>query len=231
MLATTPPASLRTGKILIVDDEPKILKLLSRYFSRQGHDVRTTTEPQEALQLVLAERYDVLVLDHRMPGLTGLELFKRVLRLHKDAPPEIILMTAHSLRELNDNDDLPGLFAIMQKPFDMLEMKETIFKALEQGYNTSLYGKGSIANNRIRYIIETSCVQKRNSALRVSRNSQRGAIYIKDGRVIHAECGNLSGETALYSILDWVDGRYEIGRDNSQVPRTILRDWHTIKCQ
>ena len=132
MLATTPPASLRTGKILIVDDETKILKLLSRYFSRHGHDVRTTTEPREALRLVQAERYDVLVLDHRMPELTGLELFKRVLRLHEGATPEIILMTAHATVEKAVETMKLGAVDYIQKPFDFDSMKEAIRKALER---------------------------------------------------------------------------------------------------
>ncbi len=132
MLATTPPASLRTGKILIVDDETKILKLLSRYFSRHGHDVRTTTEPREALRLVQAERYDVLVLDHRMPELTGLELFKQVLRLHEGATPEIILMTAHATVEKAVETMKLGAVDYIQKPFDFDSMKEAIRKALER---------------------------------------------------------------------------------------------------
>lgn len=129
MLAT---ASLRTGKILIVDDETKILKLLSRYFSRHGHDVRTTTDPQEALRLVQAERYDVLVLDYRMPGLTGLELFKRVRKLHEGAPPEIILMTAHATVEKAVETMKLGAVDYIQKPFDFDSMKEAIRKALER---------------------------------------------------------------------------------------------------
>ena len=221
----------KVEKVLIADDEEDLTWVLSKSLSkaRPRLQVDCFDNGRTAFESCRRRNYDVVVSDVRMPGMNGIELATAIRQLTRHT--RIILMTAHSLRELNDNDDLPGLFAVMQKPFDMLEMKETIFKALEQGYNTSLYGKGSIANNRIRYIIETNCVQRRNSALRVSRNSQRGAIYIKDGSVIHAECGNLSGETALYSMLDWVDGRYEIGRDNSQVPRTILRDWHTIKCQ
>jgi DNA-binding NtrC family response regulator len=132
MFATTPPASLRTGRILIVDDETKILKLLSRYFSRQGHDVRTTTEPQEALRLVRTERYDVLVLDHRMPGLTGLEVFKRVLQIHEDSPPEIILMTAHATVEKAVETMKLGAVDYIQKPFDFDSMKEAVRKALER---------------------------------------------------------------------------------------------------
>ena len=136
MPTTTTLASLRTGKILIVDDETKILKLLSRYFSRQGHDVKTTTEPQEALRLVQSERYDVLVLDHRMPGLTGLELFKRVRQVrqgeHEDAPPEVILMTAHATVEKAVETMKLGAVDYIQKPFDFHAMKEAIHRALKR---------------------------------------------------------------------------------------------------
>lgn len=132
MLVRSPSASLQTGKILIVDDETKILKLLSRYFSRQGHEVRTTTDPHEALRLAQADRYDVLVVDHRMPGLTGLELFKRVLQTHPHAPPEIILMTAHATVEKAVETMKLGAVDYIQKPFDFDSMKEAVGKALKR---------------------------------------------------------------------------------------------------
>ena len=130
MVTTTPAAVLRTGKILIVDDEIKILKLLSRYFSRQGHDVSVTTEPQEALRLLQSGRYDVLVLDHRMPQLTGLELFKQVRR--QEAPPEVILMTAHATVEKAVETMKLGAVDYIQKPFDFDSIKEAVGKALER---------------------------------------------------------------------------------------------------
>ena len=130
MIATTSPASLRVGRILIVDDEVKILKLLSRYFSRQGHEVRVTTEPYQALRLVQSERFDVLILDHRMPQLTGLEVFKRVRR--GESPPKVILMTAHATVEKAVETMKLGAVDYIQKPFDFDSMKEAVRKALEQ---------------------------------------------------------------------------------------------------
>ena len=130
MIATPSLASLRVGRILIVDDEVKILKLLSRYFSRQGHEVRVTTEPYEALRLVQSERFDVLILDHRMPQLTGLEVFKRVRR--GESPPKVILMTAHATVEKAVETMKLGAVDYIQKPFDFDSMKEAVRKALEQ---------------------------------------------------------------------------------------------------
>ncbi len=130
MIATTSPASRRVGRILIVDDEVKILKLLSRYFSRQGHEVKVTTEPYEALRLVQSERFDVLILDHRMPQLTGLEVFKRVRR--GESSPRVILMTAHATVEKAVETMKLGAVDYIQKPFDFDSMKEAVRKALEQ---------------------------------------------------------------------------------------------------
>ena len=130
MIATSSPSSRRIGRILIVDDEEKILKLLSRYFSRQGHEVKVTTEPEEALRLVQSEQFDVLILDHRMPQLTGLEVFKRVRR--SESPPRVILMTAHATVEKAVETMKLGAVDYIQKPFDFDSMKEAVRKALEQ---------------------------------------------------------------------------------------------------
>jgi DNA-binding NtrC family response regulator len=133
MIATSPPVSLRTGRILIVDDEIKILKLLSRYFSRQGYEVKVTTEPYQALRLVQSEPFDVLILDHRMPELTGLELFKQVRQArHGESAPEVILMTAHATVEKAVETMKLGAVDYIQKPFDFDSMTAAVRKALDR---------------------------------------------------------------------------------------------------
>jgi two-component system chemotaxis response regulator CheB len=137
-------------------------------------------------------------------------------------------MTALNVPELEDVVHTGGLFAMVQKPFDMNHMKNTILEALEPKASPEAATAVRAQANRIRYVLATNCIQNRNSSLRVSRNSMNGAIYIRDGQVIHAECGELLGERALCSILNWADGKIEVNDGSSAVQRTILRDWQSI---
>ena len=79
-------------KLLVVDDEVKICRLLAEHFSLQGYEVRTVCRGEEALALVHAFHPDVVLLDLLMPGLSGVE----TLRVFKQLtpPPKVIMISA-----------------------------------------------------------------------------------------------------------------------------------------
>ena len=65
-------------KILIVDDEKEIVELLRDRFIVKGHSVNTAYDGKKALELIKSNSYDLVFLDHNMPGLTGLELLRYI---------------------------------------------------------------------------------------------------------------------------------------------------------
>ncbi|MFQ5792308.1 MAG: response regulator, partial [Acidobacteriota bacterium] len=127
-MVTISSGFVREGKILIVDDEVKILKLLSRSLLRDGHDVKVTTDPTRALRLISQEPFDVLILDNRMPQLTGLEVLGKTQRAA--APPEVIMMTAFATVDTAVEAMKGGAVDYIQKPFDFDSMKEAVRRAL-----------------------------------------------------------------------------------------------------
>ncbi|HSD65320.1 MAG TPA: response regulator, partial [Vicinamibacteria bacterium] len=64
------------GSILLADDEEGILKTLGRALREAGHAVATTSSAAEAARLLADNSFDIFVVDHRMPGRTGLELIR-----------------------------------------------------------------------------------------------------------------------------------------------------------
>ena len=66
------------GSVLVVDDEPTITDVVSRYLQRAGYDTRIAGDGQSALQLAGAERPDLVVLDLMLPGMDGLEVLRRL---------------------------------------------------------------------------------------------------------------------------------------------------------
>ena len=85
-------------KILVVDDEQDIIELLSYNLSREGFEVATATDGEEALKKIRARSFDLVILDLMMPGIQGMELC-RILRNDpktKDLP--IIMLTAKTDR-------------------------------------------------------------------------------------------------------------------------------------
>lgn len=79
-------------RVLVVDDEERYGELLRRVLDRDGFEVTVTHESEEALEVLLAGRVDLLVTDLHMPGLTGFDLTELANRLPR--PPRMLLITA-----------------------------------------------------------------------------------------------------------------------------------------
>ena len=68
----------QTFRVLIVDDEAPVRKALSRTFRREGYEVLLADGPEEALETLEAQELDLILADHKMPGMTGVELLRNV---------------------------------------------------------------------------------------------------------------------------------------------------------
>ena len=95
--------TLQSANILIADDDPAILRLFAHLLAYGGHRIRTASDGNQALHMILQECPDVLITDWIMPGFDGLELCRRVRGLHqRKVLPHytyIIVLTAHSTKE------------------------------------------------------------------------------------------------------------------------------------
>ncbi len=120
------------GSILLADDEERILKNLARALRDEGHEVVATTSSEEALRLLSGRPFDLLVVDNRMPGKTGLEVLRD---LATGTPewerPEVVMMTAHATVESAIEAMKLGAFDYLQKPFEVDELLVVAARALD----------------------------------------------------------------------------------------------------
>jgi DNA-binding NtrC family response regulator len=120
------------GTILLVDDEEKILKTLGRALRDDGHEVTTATRAAEAQKLLAERAFDVLIVDHRMPDRTGLELIGDLVASGDGAErPEIIMMTAHATVESAIAAMKMGASDYLQKPFEVDELLVVVRRAVD----------------------------------------------------------------------------------------------------
>ncbi|WP_291985153.1 sigma-54 dependent transcriptional regulator [Luteitalea sp.] len=121
------------GTVLLVDDEEKILKTLGRALREEEHEVTTTSSPQEALRLLGARQFDVLIVDYLMPGLTGMDVVREVqATLAETERPGVLMMTAHgSVRNAVEAMKL-GVRDYLQKPFDIDELLVSVRRTVEE---------------------------------------------------------------------------------------------------
>ncbi|HHX04322.1 MAG TPA: response regulator transcription factor [Tissierellia bacterium] len=110
-------------RILIVDDEPILLKGLKFSLNQEGYKVETALDAEEALEILENDKFDLMVLDVMLPGMSGIELCKTI-RETSNMP--VIMLTARG----DDESKILGLEAgaddYMSKPFNILELKARI---------------------------------------------------------------------------------------------------------
>lgn len=106
-------------KVLIVDDEPKIIQAVSAYLEKEGYQVFTASSGKEALELNDRRAPDLIVLDLRLPDLTGEEVCRRIRQRH-DTP--ILMLTAKAEEEDKVQGLAIGADDYLTKPFSPREL-------------------------------------------------------------------------------------------------------------
>lgn len=117
-------------RILIVDDERSLLLTLLANLELEGFDVEGAQDASSALRLIREQHFDLVLTDIRMPGMSGVELFRSVRSLRPDMP--VILMTAFAAEHLIDEAIQAGVFAVLPKPFEIEHVIFALSRALSR---------------------------------------------------------------------------------------------------
>jgi DNA-binding NtrC family response regulator len=117
-------------KLLVVDDEPDMLRLLTMIIKdKTPYDLITTNNPVEALELAKKGGFDIVITDLKMPGLDGIELLNAVRDFDPDIP--IIIITAYATAESATEAMDKNAFDFITKPFRKEQILFTIEKAIK----------------------------------------------------------------------------------------------------
>jgi len=117
-------------KILVCDDESHILHVVSLKLRNAGYEVLTAADGQEALELAIAERPDLIITDYHMPSLSGLELCQKLKQDPATAKIPAIMLTARGYQlDPNDTRD-SGILRMLSKPFSPRHLLTTMNEVL-----------------------------------------------------------------------------------------------------
>lgn len=117
--------------ILIIDDEKNVISSFKKILSREGYQILTANNAEAGLALARNNALDLLVIDIRMAGMSGLEAFSKFKEIDSKLP--IIIMTAYGTTETAIQAMQLGAYDYVIKPFDVPQMKGLIEKALAAG--------------------------------------------------------------------------------------------------
>ncbi len=125
-------AAMAIRRIVVIDDEPLILRATQRLLQGLGYRVRTYMDGRIAVELMRRERPDVVLVDLHMSEMDGIQVLRRLLAL--DRPPPVIVMSGDGktlVRQRLDEVRLAERVGYLGKPFTVKELEEALARAMQ----------------------------------------------------------------------------------------------------
>lgn len=183
-------------KVLIVDDEPRLLKSIEAGLKNyRDHFVVMTAPNGKVAQGILESlEMDLVVTDLRMPVMDGFELLAYISHAHPFMP--VIVMTAFATAETEEKVNNSGIYKLLEKPIDFDRLAETILESLEQESR-----EGSVAGFSLANFLQLLAMEQKTCLLNIKSEEVDGHVYLHQGEIHAAICGNIKGERALFTLL------------------------------
>ena len=213
--------------LLLVDDDAKGLRVMEVSLRNAGHSVTTAANGQEALGKLDLARPALILADTQMPVMDGYELCRRVKsdERYRDIP--FIFLTDQSAIEDKIRGLELGADDYLTKPIYIKEIITRVSIALQKRERTQLERKdkrrffGSLEDMGMVDLLQTIELGRKSGLLTVDRPPHQARLYFNDGQVVDAETGKLRGEDAVYRLLTWEEGNFEIDFKPIERPRRI----------
>lgn len=118
--------------ILIVDDEPYMIRLLQHHVERAGYKMVKAVNGREALEKIDSAKPDLIIMDVMMPELNGLEVLSQIRESPETAELPVIIMTANAQRFTKEEAEAAGVSAFLTKPFSPTQLMLQIQNQLDE---------------------------------------------------------------------------------------------------
>jgi CheY-like chemotaxis protein len=213
-------------RLLLVDDNPMVLGLLRGALTPLAQ-VTTATDAADALLKAVDDPPDLLVCDYRMPGMDGRQLIEKLRSRPRTAEAAVILVATKSdISEKLSTADLP-VDDFVEKPFFLREATQRIKRvidkiALEKMAKTAPSDgvlRGSLLQMNVIDLVQSLEMGRKSCSLTLTNKDDKCQLFFGEGQVTHATYGSLVGDPAVFKVLRWTDGNFEVnfeGKTNQQ---------------
>jgi DNA-binding response OmpR family regulator len=205
--------------LLLVDADPRSLRVLEVSLRKAGYSVATCRDAQSALETVELSSPDLILSDTRLPGMNGFALVEELRkRPEHENVPFMFLSSDGSVESKVRGLEL-GVEDYLVKPIYIKEIITRINLTLQRQEREGLARRTSISKTRFTGslgdmglvdLLQTVEISRKSGVLELTNGAQRGAVTFRDGQLVDAELGKLRGEAAIYRLLLWNEGEFEI---------------------
>jgi len=203
-------------KLLLVDDNPMVLRMLEHALAPLAQ-IATATDSADALLKAVDNPPELLVCDYRMPGMDGRQLVEKLKSRPATANFSTVLMASKAdIAERLSPQDAADDY--LEKPFFLKEATRRIKRmidriALEKMAKTAPSDgvvRGSLAQMNVIDLMQSLEMGRKSCQLTLTNEGDKCEVFFVEGQVKHATYGALVGDEAVFKVLRWTGGNFEL---------------------
>ncbi len=213
-------------KVLLVDDNPMVLGMLQQSLSALA-EVKTANDGPDALLKAVDDPPDLLVSDFRMAGMDGHQLIEKLKSRPATAGVAVILLATKS--DISDRISAQEqVDDYVEKPFFLKEATHRIKKVIDKialekmARSTSGDGilRGSLSQMNVIDLVQSLEMGRKSCKLTLTNDQDRCEMYFKEGQVTHASYGPMTGDEAVFRVLRWTGGNFQVDFEGKTTQQT-----------
>jgi len=207
-------------KILLVDDNPMVMGLLRGALAPLAQ-VTTAADGADALLKAVDDPPDLLVSDYHMPGMDGRQLVDKLRSRPGTQNAAVVLLATKSeiADKLSHQDHLADDF--VEKPFFLKDairrIKRVIDRiALEKMAKTAPSDgvlRGNLSQMNVIDLVQSLEMGRKSCQISLTNEADRCEMFFSEGQVTHAQYGEITGDAAVFKVLRWTGGNFELNFD------------------
>jgi CheY-like chemotaxis protein len=210
-------AAGKSVKLLLADDNPLIRDLVSKSLE-PFCEVVIATDGGDALLKVVDEPPDVILCDYKMPGLDGRQLFEKLRSREATKHIPFLFMASRTDIEEKLRPMVDGVEDFIAKPFlakDLVRLAKKIVDRLHLEKLQKRASRPGVIQGRLEEMSMIDLMQslemgQKSCRLRVHKGSEMGELFFASGQCRDAKIGSIIGDDAVYKVLLWTEGEFEI---------------------
>ena len=218
-------------KILVVEDNPAVLELVRKGIEALA-TVITATDGTDALLKALEEKPDLIISDYLMPGLNGFQLYEKLrARQETKKTPFIFLASKSDIDEKLRQFTPDGVEDYIAKPFFLRELVGRTKKVTDRLHLERLQIsarrpgviEGRLEEMNVIDLFQSLEMGQKSCSLTLLRVNEKCQIFCESGQIYDAVCGKVEGDAAVYKVVEWNDGTFEIDFSGKSDKRRTTR--------
>jgi CheY-like chemotaxis protein len=210
-------AAGKSVKLLLAEDNPLVRDLVTKGLEPYC-EVITASDGGDALLKVIDELPDVILCDYKMPGLNGRQLFEKLRGREATRQIPFLFMASRADIEERLRPLVDGVEDFIAKPFLVKDLVRSAKKVVDRLHLEKLQKRASrpgVIQGRLEEMSMIDLLQslemgQKSCRLQIQKGGEQGELYFAAGQCRDAKIGTLVGDEAVYRVLLWTEGEFEI---------------------